>query len=762
MTLTGRQIGVYRVESRLGAGGIGDVYLAHDSKLNRPVAIKVLSDAVADAAARGRFQREAQTASSLNHPHIVTVHDVGEIDDRQYLVTEFVDGGTLRDWARTDRTWPQIVELLVGVADGLAAAHAAGIIHRDVKPENILVAKNGYAKLADFGLAKLFEGSDDEAVTLTLAPGRTRPGTIVGTVAYMSPEQASGLPLDGRSDVFSFGVVLYELLAGRLPFAGPTSLDVLERIRHQPAAPLGDAVPPALRAIVEKALEKDPAARYQSMREMVVDLRRLVRHTGETSAPGATASRSWLGIAAALLLVMAGGAFWWTRPDSAGTAQIRSIAVLPFQNLSRDPAREFFADGTTETLISSLAQIHALAVTSRTSVMRYKGTTKALPDIARELGVDAIVEGSVQYADGRVRVTAQLIRAATDTHLWANDYDRDASDFLLMQADVTRAIAREIAVQVTPEEGQRLASARNIRPEAQEAFLLGRYHSFKSSAAEWKQAIEYFDRAIEIQPDYAAAYAEMALTLQNLNEADGARRHALKAVELDPDLAEAHAALGGSKATDWEWAAAETEFRRALDLNPESFETCFCFANTLITLGRSPEAMVLLDRGLKVNPLSGNLRFQYGLALYYARRYDEAVPHLRRAIELEPDNFLAYTLLAQVYGKMGRHPEALAVLDRPEFRGSAALGLAHALAGRRSEALEVIQGLTKPGSNPDSISIARIYLVLGDKNLGFEWLTKAFDARHGLAPATKFSPLFDDVRSDPRFQAIVARLKMPG
>ena len=498
------------MEAQLGAGGMGVVYRARDTKLNRLVAIKFLSETVADAAARGRFQSEAQTASSLNHPHILTVHDVGELDGRQYLVTEFVDGGTLREWAGVERTWPQIVELLVGVADGLAAAHVAGIVHRDIKPENILVAKNGYAKLADFGLAKLFESSGDDTATRTRAAGRTRPGTIIGTVAYMSPEQASGKTVDARSDIFAFGVVLYELLARRHPFTGATPLEVLQRVQHQPAAPLGEAIAAALRAVVDKALEKDPAARYQSMRELVVDLRRLVRHTTETSAPTTKVSRAWLGIAAALVLVTAGGAaFWRTRPNDAGTAQIRSIAVLPFQNLSRDPDQEFFADGTTETLISSLAQIHALDVTSRTSMMRYKGTTMTLPEIARELGVDAIVEGSVQRAGGRVRVTAQLIRASTDTHLWANDYDRDTADFLQMQAEVARAIAREIEVQITPEESRQLANTRRIRPEAQEAYLLGRHFRHKDNEAGLKQAVAYFGREIELQPDYAAAYASL-------------------------------------------------------------------------------------------------------------------------------------------------------------------------------------------------------------------------------------------------------------
>src|SRR5262245_35657412 len=289
----GTRLGPYEIQAPLGAGGMGEVYRAQDTRLNRPVAIKFLSADTADASARRRFQQEAQTASSLNHPHILTVFEAGEWEGRHYLVTEFLDGGTLKEWARAEpRTWRQIVDLLVGVADGLAAAHAAGILHRDIKPENILVAKNGYAKLADFGLAKLFEREDDATHTLTGV--RTQAGTILGTIAYMSPEQAAGLPLDARSDVFSFGTVLYELLAGRLPFSGPNALEVLQRIQHQPVPPLGETVPPRLRAIVEKALEKDPAARYQSMREMVVDLRRLVRTTDEAAA---TSNSARLGFA---------------------------------------------------------------------------------------------------------------------------------------------------------------------------------------------------------------------------------------------------------------------------------------------------------------------------------------------------------------------------------------------------------------------------------------------------------------------------------
>ena len=399
----GTQIGVFRIESVLGQGGMGIVYRALDTNLNRPVAIKLLSSRLADAAARRRFQREAQMASALNHPHILTVYDAGEFENRQYLVTEFVDGGTLKNWAKAEkRSWRQVVELITGVADGLAAAHQAGILHRDLKPDNILVAKNGYGKLADFGLAKLEVPPRVSDATQSLDAGHTRPGMIVGTIAYMSPEQASGRALDARSDIFSFGLVLYEVLAGQRAFTGASDLEVLQSIIHGAPQPLTDEVPAALRTLIEKALEKDPAERYQTMRDMVVDLRRLTRQSVEMSAPSVPApkrKRKWAIPAAAAALVLLAGLGAWRLWPHGGAPQIHSIAVLPLQNLSGDPNQEFFSDGMTEQLISSLAQIHSLKTISRTSVMRYKGSSKSLPDIGKELGADAILEGSVRRSE---------------------------------------------------------------------------------------------------------------------------------------------------------------------------------------------------------------------------------------------------------------------------------------------------------------------------------------------------------------------------
>ena len=445
----GDRLDLYEIVELLGAGGMGEVYRARDTKLRRDVAIKVLPPFTTNPDRFARFEREGGMLTALNHPHLLTVFDVGEVDGQPYLVTEFVDDGTLKTWALAEkRTWRQAVELLVGVADGLAAAHAAGIVHRDVKPDNILISKHGYAKLADFGLAKLFEALGGAATTPTVAAVRTEPGMIVGTIAYMSPEQAAGKPADARSDIFSFGVVLYEVLAGRQPFVGATGLEVLERVQHHPAEPLGEDIPPALRLVVEKTLEKHPAERYQSMRDMVVDLRRVTRtlwgdgHAGHDAVALTGLDRDG----------RAGGRAGKQDRPRQTRRRIRSLAVLPLQNLSRDPDQEFFSDGTTEALICNLAQIRSLDIISRTSIMRYKGTTKTIREIGRELGVDAIVEGSVQRVGGRVRITAQLIRASTDTHLWANEYQRDAADVLKLEADVARTIAQEIQAHLTPEE----------------------------------------------------------------------------------------------------------------------------------------------------------------------------------------------------------------------------------------------------------------------------------------------------------------------
>lgn len=632
----------------------------------------------------------------------------------------------------------------------------------------MLVARNGYAKLADFGLAKVSEPVSSEAQTATGSPSRV--GVILGTIDYLSPEQARGASLDARSDVFSFGIVLYEMLSGRKPFGGQTDLHVLNAILQETPRPLDDSVPPELRGVVEKSLEKDPADRYQSMRELVVDLRRLVRHStaGSTTARPVPMRGKWIAAASvAALVLVVGTVVWWRGTLSRGnpaSPTIRSIAVLPLGNLSGDTKEDYFSDGMTEELISNLAQIHALKVISRTSVMRYKQTTKQLPEIARELGADAIIEGSVRRVGGRVRVTAQLIHAASDTHLWARDFDHDFADVLKLQAEIADAIVREIKVQVTPDESRRLAAAHPVNPAAYDAYILGRYHHWQNNPTAWKQSIAELEQATRLQPDYAPAHASLALAwLQGrdlaFTRAEGSMRESAKrALELDPMLAEGWAAIAGIRFEDWDWQGTIEAYERAFELNPEAVDVCGCYGNALAAFGQFDKATRIVEHAIGANPLATDLRFNYGFVLYLMRKHEESERQLRRALELEPRNGAAPIVLSLLYIDQNRVQDALPLLDRPEYQSATALGVVYALAGRREDALKVL-GRLDSTTNP--IGLADIYFALGDKDEGFKWLSKAIDQRQGFARWLNVSPFYDEVRSDPRFAPLVARLKLP-
>jgi eukaryotic-like serine/threonine-protein kinase len=747
----GTQLGAYRIESVLGQGGMGVVYRALDTKLNRTVAVKLLSDDLADAASRRRFQREAQTASSLNHPHILTVHDAGEVDGRQYLVTEFVDGGTLRDWARAEkRNWAQIVELLVGVADGLAAAHEAGILHRDIKPANILVAKNGYAKLADFGLAKLAAGSAGD-ITRTSTEYATRLGLAIGTVAYMSPEQAAGKPLDARSDIFSFGVVLYELLAGQRPLAGANDFEVVQTIIHGTPQPLSAEIPAGLRGVVEKALEKDAVQRYQSMRDLVVDLRRLMRASGETTSPVAPARRTiaWALVAATVVLLIAGAVAWkfWPR---AGSRQIRSLAALPLRNVFRDPDQQYFADGMTDALTTGLAQIGSLSVIARTSTLRYEGTKKTTPEIARELHVDAVVEGSVQRSGNRVRITAELIDGSNDRHLWAKSYERDARDALGLQNEVAQAIAGEIQVKLTPREQGRLATPRLVNPDAQEAYLRGIYWREKGNDP---KTFQYLQQAVEKDPSYAAAWAALSVVYGMMNdhgvlsakEARPKERAAVtRALELDDNSAEAHMALAGIlQYRDWNWAGADREFRRAIELNPNLAIAHAPFGEGLAARGKFEEALGEFRRALQLAPFDIIVNYGMTEGLLYARHYDQAIEQGLKANELFPH--LCDGIIRLAYEQKGDSQRAISELremvkvgkDWPT-RPVLLTDLAHAYAGfgNKQEASRLLAEMTEL-SKRRAVSPGSSHLCTPG------WETKIGRSNGWTKPTTSVRPSWD-------------------
>ena len=746
----GTQLGSYRIESQLGEGGIGTVYRALDTKLNRPVAIKFLSAELVDAVARRRFQREAQMASSLNHPHILTVHDAGEFEGRQYLVTEFVDGGTLHEWAKAEkRSWRQTVALLTDVADGLAAAHAAGMTHRDIKPANILVAKSGYAKLADFGLAKLTDTKAAD-VTRTLEVEPTRPGMIVGTVAYMSPEQASGGPVDARSDIFSFGVVLFEMFAGWRPFGGANDLEVLQTIKHATAPPLAEDVPTALRGVVEKALEKDPADRYQSMREMVVDLRRLMRPPTEA-------------------------------PARVVADRMASIAVLSFADMSAAKDQDWFCDGIAEEILNALTPLKGLRVAARTSAFSFKGKSDDLRTIGEKLNVTTVLEGSVRRAGDRVRITTQLSDVQNGYQLWSERYDRELKDIFDIQDEIAKAIVEKLRVTLAGVKDDRLVEQATKNVEAYQLFLKGRALLSRRGAS-MVPALDLFRKAVALDPGYSLAWAGIAEALTWLaisgfvrgsDSKPQAMAAATRSIELDPGSAAGHTALAcaslvfeNNRTTAgqeyeralelnpsyalgrcWyalfylQWARGDyeqgiDEARRALDTDPLSAYVTMILACCLCTAGRLDEAIETARRAVLQDPESFVARWSLGVSLATAERFEEAVSTLEAAVWMSGRQSIAFTSLAAAFGQWGKQSEASALhrelLDRASQRYVPAshLALTAEAAGQREEA----------------IAFAR----------------RAWDDREApfILWARHF-PEYRSLRSDPRFAAILREMDSP-
>lgn len=661
-----------------------------------------------------------------------------------------------------------VIDIATQIAEGLKAAHAKGITHRDIKSSNIMVTESGQVKIMDFGLAKIGGGAH-----------LTKSGTTLGTAAYMSPEQARGELVDQRTDIWSFGVVLYEMLTGQLPFRGVYEQAIMYAIVNEEPEPLSRhraEVATGLQHIIGKALDKDPATRYQHIDDLLADLKSPTEARASSSANKIKPNllqrrRTFLygSIAAFLILLIAGGLYFFSKRSKT----FETIAVLPLANLSGDPQQEYFADGMTEAVITELAKVKALRVISRTSVMQFKNTTKSLPEIAQQLNVDAIVEGSVVRSGDLVRITAQLIEAKTDQHLWANTYERDLREVLTLQRQVALAITHEIQIKLTPQEQARLGDARPVNLEAYELYLLGLKYRDMDTFGTKPQAVHYLERSIAIDPNFAPAYASLVMPyflsgIDNPEKTENkARQIAAKALQLDEMNAEAHTALGLIREIyDWDWAGAEEEFKRAIELNANSKDAHYEYALFLCRMGKADEGLIEIKRARELDPLSETVNAVAVWVYCFNRQHDQAIEQGQKALKLNPKSAIILEKLAEAYLRQGFYKEALAVyetdlVDLNRFQ-LGFLGCAYALSGMRDKALKILGELQAQQQRGDYSKeiIALIYIGLGEKNEALTLLENACNEHSIFLIHFMLDPLFDPLRAEPRFQALLKKMRL--
>jgi serine/threonine-protein kinase len=824
----GKLLGHYKILSKIGAGGMGEVYLAKDSRLDRSVAIKTLPASLSKHPNYlRRFETEAKAISALNHPNILTIYEIGECDDMRFLATEYVTGETLRERLRREPpTLRETLEIAAQIASALAAAHENGIIHRDIKPENIMLREDGFVKVLDFGLAKLIEKTiefNEEATTLPQV--NTAAGIILGTVAYMSPEQARSKTLDARTDVWSLGVCLYEMLAGRLPFEGETTNDRLAAIlKTEPLfSNFASEIPPELVRIVGKTLRKDRDERYQTAKDLLIDLRdikyelefaaktellennqtrgsnvksetlRMAKADAQTGRASKIStlsgverafnaikrrSLSAVSIAAVLMVMTIAFVYFISSSRFAGNDRdgINSVAVLPFANESGNADAEYLSDGISESLINSLSQVPQLKVIARSSSFKYKNKEFDLQEAARALGVEAILSGRVLQRGENLQISVELINASDKTQLWGEQYNRRAGDLLAVQSEISREIAGQLRARLTNAEQQQIAKRETTNREAYELVLKGRLYRLRGGAENRRKAIEYYQQAIAIDPAYALAHAELSEGYRSLinNRLSDPRelifksaQAAQRAVELDDRLAEAHYALATIKRYDWDWQASEREYKRALELNPNLASARNGYAVYLTMTNRHDEAIAEVRRARELDPLSLIINANVGYTLYFARRYDEAFEPLRKTLELEPNFPTAYSMLAANYAAKGMYREAAAHFQETIRLGGSNtgvqiyLGAVLARSGETEKARAILKQLDNTKEYVSPVELTVLYVALGEREQAFALLEKAYGEHDYQLQFLGADPFFDELRSDLRFQDLLRRVGLP-
>lgn len=806
----GQQIARYKVKETLGTGGMGEVFLAEDTELKRPVAIKILHAEVAEDKERiSRFIQEARAASALNHPNILTIHEISKFENSRFIVSEYVKGETLRDKLKQGNlSLTESLEIAAQIAAALEAAHEAGIVHRDIKPENIMLRNDGLVKVLDFGLAKLTEietvAADSEASTL--AEVRTNPGVVMGTVAYMSPEQARGQAVDARTDIWSLGVVLYEMLSGKLPFPGDTTSDIIASILKTEVEPLENLkkeIPRELESIYFKALAKDANERYQTTQEFLQDLRQakkhleradeqpkvkhfnyadernteLIRYRPTLSAEYVFSQAKYhkrsLGFSVLGMLILILAAIGYKTYLASNSKPITSVAVLPFENASGNQDLEYLSDGLSDNLIDRLSLLPQLKVISRNSSFKYKGKEVNLQNVANTLGVQAIVTGRVVQKGDNFIVHAELTDAANKTQLWGEQYTRKTTDIQILQEEIARTVSEKLRLRLSGEETQKITKEPTQNPEAYQLFLLARHFAYKGTNEDLRKSINYLIQAVELDPNFALAYRKLAQSYEELANNGGmdpkeaipkAKAVRLKALGLDKNSDEAHLLLGELKESEWDWKGAENEYRQVIELNPSRGHWNLAFI--LSITGRHDEALAEINKYNEISPLDIFGKFLEGNILNNARRYDEAIKVFKEIIELDSNFSHAHWHIAYSYEFKGMYSEAITEYQKyieiqKEKSARASIGVVLAKSGRRDEAMKILNEFKSSKDYVSPAGLAILYSELGDKEGALKLLERAYDEHDIQLIYINVDAHYDSLRNEPRFQDIVRKVGLP-